>query len=129
MFIKSVNLINFRNYKNKSFSFSPEVNIILGKNGAGKTNILEAIYFLTYGKSYKTRYDNELIKNDETFLNVAGSVVDGNSSELFVAVEKSYLNRCKKNFKVNNVKKSYRNFTKNLKSILFSPQDLQIVID
>jgi len=61
MLVKSVTLTNFRNYKSQEVAFSPERNIIIGDNAQGKTNLLEAIEFVTCGKSYRTSSDGELI--------------------------------------------------------------------
>lgn len=129
MYLESIKLLNFRNYPDSFFVFDKGVNIIIGKNGIGKTNILESIYVLTYGKSYRTRFDNELIKNNTEYLNINGVVRNKEKKNLFVAIERGFGNRSKKAFKINNISKNYRSFTKNLKSVLFSPQDLQIVID
>ena len=69
--ISHIKLTNFRSYKSASFDFSEKTNIILGKNGAGKTNILEAILFLASGKSYRAG-DKDLIKYKETIASITG---------------------------------------------------------
>ena len=62
MQIESLNLKNFRTYENENILFSPTLNIIYGKNGQGKTNIIEAIYYFSIGKSFKNIKDKETIK-------------------------------------------------------------------
>ena len=52
--IKQLSLSNFRNYKKQTIYFGPDVNILVGENGQGKTNILEAIYFLAFLRSFRT---------------------------------------------------------------------------
>ena len=59
--IADIRLKNFRSYKDESFEFSPGVNIIVGPNASGKTNLLEALLVISKGSSYRAR-DNELIK-------------------------------------------------------------------
>ena len=62
MEINSINMISFRNHKNTKISFGPGMNIIWGKNGSGKTSILEAIHSLSLGNSFRTNNKKELIK-------------------------------------------------------------------
>ena len=62
MEISSVNMISFRNHENTSMSFGPGITIIWGKNGSGKTSILEAIHILSFGSSFRTNNKKELIK-------------------------------------------------------------------
>ena len=61
MYIENITLKNYRSYKEASFKFSPNLNIIIGKNAQGKTNILEAIFYAIIGKSFRTYKDNEVI--------------------------------------------------------------------
>lgn len=70
MHIKSLKLLNFRNYKSEFIEFSPEKNIIFGLNGQGKTNIVEALYFLQSGKSYRSFKDSETILFGEDFAKI-----------------------------------------------------------
>ena len=63
MFFKSLELQNFRNYDNLNLKFDPHINIIVGKNGQGKTNILESLYYIAYLKSHRINEDVVLIKN------------------------------------------------------------------
>jgi DNA replication and repair protein RecF len=62
MFLKKLSLHSFRNYKKESFCFSPDVNFIHGKNAQGKTSLLEALYFLIIGRSFRTKFTKELIQ-------------------------------------------------------------------
>ena len=62
MYIKNISLKNFRNYENAQIEFINGKNIIYGKNGQGKTNIIEAIYFMQSGKSYRSFKDKETVK-------------------------------------------------------------------
>ena len=62
MQIRSINYINFRNLKNNKLEFNSKFNLFLGKNGQGKTSILEAIYFSITGKSFRTKHIKEIIK-------------------------------------------------------------------
>ena len=62
MWLEKIDIQHFRNYTEASVSFSPHLNIFLGRNAQGKTNILEAIYFLALTRSHRTRSDKELIQ-------------------------------------------------------------------
>ena len=66
MIIKSVELLNFRNYETMKMVFSPTTNIIYGDNAQGKTNILEACYLSGTSKSHKGSYDREMIRFGES---------------------------------------------------------------
>ena len=72
MFISKILLKNFRNFSNVEFSFKNNLNFILGKNGAGKTSILEAIHYLAFSKSFRTVNDKEVIKNEMDFFQIFG---------------------------------------------------------
>ncbi|MFZ5845026.1 MAG: DNA replication/repair protein RecF [Patescibacteria group bacterium] len=62
MILSSLQLTNFRSYARASFSFSPATTLILGPNAAGKTNMLEAVYLLATGKSFRAQHDREMIR-------------------------------------------------------------------
>ena len=62
MIVKEIEVKNYRNYSNLKLEFSSNVNVILGKNAQGKTNLLEAIFFTAIGKSLRTNKENDLIK-------------------------------------------------------------------
>ena len=62
MQLNSLKLINFRNYDNLYIDFNKKVNLLVGKNGQGKTNIVESIYMLSFGKSFRTNKDKEIYK-------------------------------------------------------------------
>jgi DNA replication and repair protein RecF len=70
MRVQTLNLIQFRNYAEQSVTFSPRKNIFLGNNGQGKTNLLEALYFLSHARSHRTSTDRELIRTGETFASI-----------------------------------------------------------
>ena len=61
MFIKRLTLKGYRSYKNITFDFDSGLNILIGKNAQGKTNVLEAIFFAVIGKSFKTSKEKEVI--------------------------------------------------------------------
>ena len=65
MFIKNLVLKNFRNYKEERFEFSEGMNVLFGKNGQGKTNCAEAVFYLCTGTSPRTRKDKQLIMRGE----------------------------------------------------------------
>ncbi len=65
MFIKNLVLKNFRNYKEERFEFSPGMNVLFGKNGQGKTNCAEAVFYLCTGASPRTRRDKQMIMHGE----------------------------------------------------------------
>ena len=70
MILKELTLRSFRNYDESVFDFSNKINVLYGNNGLGKTNILEAIYMLGNGISFRTRLDREIVKykNDNYFI-------------------------------------------------------------
>ena len=74
MWLEKIDIQHFRNYTEASVSFSPHLNIFLGRNAQGKTNILEAIYFLALTRSHRTRSDKELIQFQQNTLKLNGIV-------------------------------------------------------
>ncbi|MDO8336609.1 MAG: DNA replication and repair protein RecF [Candidatus Saccharibacteria bacterium] len=117
--ISNIKLTNFRSYKSASFDFSEKTNIILGKNGAGKTNILEAILFLASGKSYRAS-DRDLIKYSENTASLIGKF-DERERNVKFNIDKE------KNYVINNSKYKRMQFTHTIPVVLFEPEFMQII--
>jgi len=135
--LKSISLQNFRSYKKQEFSFE-ETTLILGPNTSGKTNLIEAIYLLSTGKSFRTEKDIQMLKFNEEVGRVKGVAQralpggDLDNIELEVIITNGRVGDGKsqyKKFLVNGVSKRRVDFAGNLLSVLFSPQDLDIIID
>src|SRR5581483_8568682 len=124
MFLKSLSLQNFRNYPKSEFSFSPQSTLVVGPNTSGKSNLLEAISFLSFGKSSKTEKDAEAIQFDKDFARLKGSITNNQDSlDLEVVItpmSKKYL--------VNGVAKRRVDFSSHVSCVIFSPADLDIII-
>ena len=80
--LKSLYLRNFRNFKDKEFFFSSQMNVIHGDNGKGKTNLLEAIYLLSTGRSFRAQHLSDLICEGEAFFHLEAEIVQNNISFL-----------------------------------------------
>ena len=125
MNVKDIRLINFRNYDNIYLKFNPKVNIFIGKNAQGKTNLLEAIYMCAYGKSFRTNRDKEIINfsKEEAYI---GSNMNINDYDKFLEIK---MNRVKnKRIRINkNELKNYKELYSGLNVVIFAPDDLKIV--
>lgn len=80
MVLKELKLLQFRKYNHRVFQFSPNINFITGKNGSGKTSILEAIYYLALTKSFRTNLDSEVVMSGENFFQLFGTFVGANQT-------------------------------------------------
>ena len=129
MYIKDIELKNFRNYKNLNISFDKKINLILGDNAQGKTNLIEAIYLASMGKSFRTSKDRELINFDE---NIALIHVNGEKEEENTEIE-IILEKKGGNSSIKNIKKDKKRLNKtselikNIIIVVFSPEDLKII--
>ncbi len=127
MFLKTLKLKNFRNYSELSFDFNSQITVLIGDNAQGKTNFLEAIYFLATTKSTKADRDNELIKDKEQVLHVEGSVENGNGDTTLEIAMQNIDQSQKKRIKVNGVPRRLLDYTGNLAVVLFQPEDINLV--
>lgn len=117
-------LHNFRNYQDLSTTFSPGVNVFLGPNAQGKTNLLEAIYALALTRSHRTTTDKELIGWSGDAARINGTVERRTGN---VPLELNFTNKGKK-AKVNHLDQpKLANYIGNLNVILFAPEDLELV--
>ena len=126
MYFKEISLTNFRNYENQKVDFHDRVNIILGENAQGKTNLLEALYIMSLGKSFRTAKDSEMIRFGSQMARVKTvSVKDGEDLTIEIG-----LIRNKKSLKIDGVKKNrISDLLENVYIVIFSPDDLKIVKD
>jgi len=122
--LRKIKLVNFRNYKTFNINFQKNMNIIVGDNAQGKTNILESIYTLALTKSYRTTNDSNLIRlNQEKFI-VTGEIKD---NKIFKKLSLE-LYKNNKVAKINdNVINKISDYIGNLYVILSSPDDLQMI--
>ena len=127
MYIKDIELHNFRNYRDLELAFHPSVNLILGNNAQGKTNLLESIYITSMGKSFRTSKDQEMILFGEEFGRVK---VNAQKDYYDTSVELILSKDSKKSAKVDGVKiKKSSQLLENIYIVIFSPEDLRIVKD
>ena len=124
MYTKKIMLNGFRNYEWETVDFSKETNVIYGPNAQGKTNLLEAVYMLSMGKSFRTRFDRELIG------------FDYNSAELLAEIESHDRNHdvrivmqhgLRKKITVNAVVRKASELSQISNVVLFCPEDLSII--
>lgn len=126
MKIESLKLQNFRNYSNLDITFNDKLNIIIGNNAQGKTNILEAIYFLSITKSNLPVNEKTCIKKDTLFAKINGNIEDMNSKKKLGIL----LNINGKKLTINgNEIKKHSEYIGNLKVIIFNPDDVRLIKD
>ncbi|MBJ8350077.1 DNA replication/repair protein RecF [Streptococcus zalophi] len=124
MQLESLKLLNFRNYTNANLDFSPHLNVFVGKNAQGKTNLIEAIYFLSLTRSHRAKSDKELIAFSQNHLNVSGNV-NRLQGKLTLDISLSDKGRITK---VNHLKQSkLSDYIGHLPVVLFAPEDLQLI--
>ena len=122
--IKSLKLTNFRNFTQEEFEFGEGITIINAPNARGKTNILESIFMLSTGKSFKARREQEVISYNESITSITG--ITGNE-KLEIKVTTGENDWPKKKYLLNGVSKRLIDFTGNLKTVTFLPEDLDLV--
>ncbi len=123
MKLNSLKLHNFRNYEHLNLEFSPNLNIIYGNNGVGKTNLVEAIYALSLTKSFRTNNDKYLIRNGELSTKIEGEVEENTINNYQVI-----LNKEGKKVKINNnISSKISDYVSNINIIILEP-DEQVIL-
>ncbi len=127
MFLKSLNLTNFRNYSQLQLDFDTRPTVLIGNNAAGKSNILEAVYLLSTTKSQRVENEDELIKDQESFTRVEGILSDPDT-ELMVLINRPTQEvSFRKKVLVNGIAKRTTDFIGNLPAVIFYPSDINMV--
>lgn len=125
MYIKSLTVENFRNYKQERLEFSPETNIFYGNNAQGKTNILEACYLFSHGRSHRAKLDTELIRFGENLFWVRAEFAD---REREYTADIRINREGKKVVKINNVPiTKLSELMSYLNVVMFEPDDLELI--
>lgn len=125
MNVKGIRLINFRNYHSINIGFNKNINIFIGKNAQGKTNLLEAIYMCSTGKSFRTNKDKDIIHFEKNEAYIGANMMIGSFDkfvELKLDKEKPKIIRINKQ-----ELKSHKELNSGLSVVIFNPDDLKIV--
>ena len=127
MFLKRISVLNYKNFSEGTFEFDHKINCFVGKNGIGKTNILDAIYHLANGKSYFNPLAVQNIKHGEEFFVIDGEFEINNRTEQIVC---SLKKGQKKTLKRNS--KQYEKFSDHIGFIplvIISPADRDLIVE
>lgn len=127
MYIKKIFLDGFRNYDNEETIFSENINMITGENAQGKTNLLESIYFTSFGKSFRTNKEKEMIMIGRDYCRISALyVIDGDETKAEIALSRDGRKAAKiDGRKVEKISELISSFL----TVIFSPEDLKIVKD
>lgn len=125
MLLKSLALTNYKNFGQAYFEFDEKINCMVGKNGIGKTNVLDAIYHLSYGKSYFNPVATQNVKHDEAFFVIDGKYhIDDKNEKIIIGYKKGQKKTIKRN------SKEYERFSDHiglLPLVIISPADRNII--
>jgi len=127
MFLKHLSLVNYKNFDTQNLEFEPTINCLVGANGVGKTNILDAIYHLSFGKSYFNPVATQNIKHGEEFFMIEGIFEKEGREEKIVC---SFKKGLKKIIKRNG--KAYDKFSEHigfLPLVIISPADRDLITE
>lgn len=123
--LKRLSLLNFKNYDEAELELSQEVNCFTGPNGSGKTNLLDAIYYLSFCKSYFNPIDSQNIRHEEPFMVIQGTFEkEGKEQQVYCGLKKGQ----KKQFKRN--KKEYERLADHIglfPAVIISPSDVDLI--
>jgi len=128
MYLQKLSVYNFKNYIQTDFSFSDNINCFIGSNGIGKTNLLDAIHYLSFCKSYFTPIDTQNIRHDQDFFAIHGSYIKKTGEEDIVQCIQGRNQR--KRFLLN--KKEYDRLSDHigyLPLVMISPYDRDLIND
>lgn len=127
MFLKTLSLINYKNFTTASFDFDSKINCLVGHNGVGKTNVLDSIYHLSFGKSYFNPITSQNINHDAEFFVIDGTLKKNDREEhILVSAKRGQ----KKVIKRNN--KAYEKFSEHIgfiPAVIISPGDRDLIIE
>jgi DNA replication and repair protein RecF len=138
MQILKIHLSNFRNFTKKSFEFSKDTTVIVGPNASGKTNILESIFLLSTGKSFRARLEEEMIRYSGEISRIKGQTyTDSQKTVLEIVLTRGQIDIGterpekvpRKKLLVNGIGRHLYTFAGNLKIVLFGPWDLDLVTE
>ena len=125
MIIKNIKISNFRNYSHIETGFSENLNLIIGENGQGKTNLIEAIYMLSIGRSFRTNKDKDMMMFEQNSTYICSNIVSmGRNYKIEIKLGKDI----KKAVKINSI--AIEKLTELLgiiNIVIFSPEDLKLV--
>jgi len=124
MIIENIKLTNFRNYESLELDFSPKINVFIGENAQGKTNVMESIYVLAMAKSHRTSKDKQLIRWNEDYGKIEGVLKNryGNFPMELTITKKG------KKGKVNHIEQpKLSNYIGQMNVVMFAPEDLNVV--
>ena len=125
MYLQNLHIVNFKNYEEADIQFSPKLNCFLGENGSGKTNLLDAIFYLAFCKSFFNPIDQQLIKHQEAFMVLQADFIRKDEKEnIYCGLKKGQ----KKQFKRN--KKLYERLSDHIgliPMVMISPADSQLI--
>lgn len=127
MWLQKLSVINFKNYSEAELHFSPTVNAFTGNNGAGKTNLLDAIHYLSLCKSYFNPIDTQQIKQGQDLFMIQGTFNKENAHEVIYC---AFKRNQKKKFKRN--KKEYLRLADHIglfPLVMISPNDISLIIE
>ena len=127
MFLKKLSLLNYKNFESKAFEFDHKINCLVGDNGVGKTNVLDAIYHLSFGKSYFNPVATQNIKHGHDFFVLDGEYEKGEREERIIC---SLKKGSKKVIKRNG--KGYEKFSDHigfLPLVIISPADRDLITE
>ena len=126
MKILKLSLKNYRNYSNLNIELSPNLNIFIGNNAQGKSNILESIFVLALTKSYMNVKDKNLIKDGEDFSRIKATILDNDIETKYEVV----ISDTSKKLKVNRSEiKKYSDYVSRIKVLIFSPYNVNFIKD
>lgn len=124
MWLKNLSIKQFRNYHNIEIDFNPKLNVFVGRNAQGKTNLLESIYFLALTRSHRTKTDKNLIQFEEEQLQVSG-ILQKKTASIPLEIDLTQKGRITK---VNYLKQArLSDYIGHMNVVLFAPEDLQLV--
>ena len=127
MTLENLSLLNYKNFETVSFQFDSKINCLVGNNGVGKTNVLDAIYHLSFGKSYFNPLTVQNIKHGEDFFVIEGNYTKKNREEkIIVSAKRGHKKVIKRNGK------SYNRFSEHigfLPLVIVSPTDRDLIIE
>lgn len=127
MIIQKLSLTNFKNHNEKSFEFSPQINCFVGNNGVGKTNILDALHYLSVGKSFLGNSDFQNIKEHDDFFSIEAEIQNEEKEDIIkILLPKEAKKIIKKNDKTYERLSDHIGY---LPSVMISPYDSNLISD